>query len=249
MPHFHSSMEFVYVTDGELSATLNGKSYLVKKGQILISSSYTLHYYSTENYSDSIILIVPLDFMTYYNRVFTQKVFSNCLCSTDEDGEILHCMKKLEAAAKNDRIINVDLAQGYIYIILATLIDRIGLIDIPDIQSRYLTRDILIYLQNHYLDSVTLESLASHFGYSTSRFSHIFNDSFGCSLKAYVNSLRCRHAANLLIQDMPMIDVAMNSGFECIRTFYRCFNQCYGMTPTQYCNSRTDEDKVCIRNT
>lgn len=237
MPHFHSSMEFVYVMSGELKAFLNGKPYTVKSGQILISPSYTLHYYNTEQYSDSIVLVVPLDFISYYNKIFTKKIFSSFLCSDNADGEILHCMKQLVMKKDSDHFANANIARGYIYIILALLIEKVGLTDLPDGQNRSLTRDILIYLQNHYLDAVSLELLASHFGYSKSRFSHIFNDSFGCSLKEYVNSLRCRHAAELLVQGTPMIDVAMSSGFECIRTFYRRFKQCFGVTPTQYCVS------------
>ncbi len=237
MPHFHSSMEFVYVTDGQLKASLNGKPYTVTRGQTLISPSYTLHYYNTEQYCRSIVLIVPLDFIADYNKVFSQKIFSNCLCPDDADGEILHCMNRLKAVGTDERIENVKIARGYIYIILATLIDRVGLVDLPGGQNRYLTRDILIYLQNNYLAPVSLELLAAHFRYSKSRFSHIFNDSFGCSLLEYVNSLRCRHAANLLVQGTPMIDAAMSSGFESVRTFYRRFKQCFGVTPTQYCGS------------
>lgn len=249
MPHFHSSMEFVYITAGELKATLNGKPYTVKKGQILISPSYTLHYYSTEEYSESIVLIVPLDFITTYNKVFKQKEFSRFLCEGDADGEILHCMSRLAAEGREGVTEDDNIARGYITVILAMLIDRVGLVDIPAGQNRYLTRDILVYLQNNYLDDVSLGLLASHFGYSKSRFSHIFNDSFGCSINEYVNSLRCRHAANLLVQGSPMIDVAMSSGFECIRTFYRRFKQCYGMTPTQYCSgAEKDMEGFVLQN-
>lgn len=244
LPHFHSSMEFVYVIDGELNASLNGKPYTVKKGHILIPPSYALHYYHTASYSDSIILIVPLDFIACYNKIFSQKIFSDCLYADEVDDEIFHCMKKLESSEKaGNCLADANIARGYITIILTLLIERVGLVNIPDGQSRYLTRDILIYLQNNYLDPISLGQLASHFGYSKSRFSHIFNDSFGCPLKEYVNSLRCRYAVNLLIQGVPMIDVAMSSGFECIRTFYRSFRQCFGVTPTQYCSSYSGKDK------
>ncbi|HEX2985502.1 MAG TPA: AraC family transcriptional regulator [Caproiciproducens sp.] len=236
-PHFHSSMEFVYMTDGKLNATLNGKPYSVEKGEILISSSYTLHSYQTENYSKAIILIVPLDFISYYNNLFSRKTFSDCTCTDDKDGEILHCMEMLIRRSENSpqNITNTD--RGYIYIILSMLIERVGLVDIRNDQNRYLTRDILIYFQNNYRDPLVLEDLAVHFGYSKSRFSHIFNASFGCSIREYVNSLRCRYAANLLMQGTPMIDAAMSSGFETMRTFYRRFKDCYGMTPTQYCSN------------
>ena len=56
----------------------------------------------------------------------------------------------------------------------------------------------------------------------------------------YVSVLRCRQAAQLLLEsDMTMLDIAMNVGFECLRTFYRAFKSCYEMTPTQYVKAHT----------
>ena len=48
LPHFHSSVELLYVYKGELNACLNGKNYEVKANHILLSPSYTVHYYTTE---------------------------------------------------------------------------------------------------------------------------------------------------------------------------------------------------------
>ena len=41
----------------------------------------------------------------------------------------------------------------------------------------------------------------------------------------------------MLESDQPLLEIAMNAGFECPRTFYRVFKQYYGVTPTQYCNA------------
>ena len=86
-----------------------------------------------------------------------------------------------------------------------------------------------------------MDALARHFGYSRSRFSRLFHDHLGCSMIEYLSVLRCREAAQLLLEsDMTMLDIAMKVGFECLRTFYRAFKACYGVTPSQYVRIQTE---------
>ena len=102
-----------------------------------------------------------------------------------------------------------------------------------------LIKDILIYLQQHYTGDISMQQLARHFGYSKSRFSHLFNEQLGCTLADYVNSLRCQHASQLLLETkQPVMDIALQVGFECVRTFYRAFKRYYGVTPSQYTRAR-----------
>jgi AraC-like DNA-binding protein len=237
LPHFHSSIEFVYVTDGELKVTLNGVSSFIKKGQMLIVSSYTVHFYETVTASEAIILIVPLDFIPTYNKMLAQNDFIRNVYqdSSGEGSEILHCMKILSQNRLNDRKLSANIIKGYIYVIIGILIENVGLIHNRNDPNRDIAKDILIYLQDHYLSPVSLQLLARDFGYSASRFSHIFNSCFGCTIADYVNTLRCRHAAGLLIDDsVPIINAAMGSGFNSMRTFYRSFRHCFGITPSQY---------------
>lgn len=237
LPHFHSSIEFVYVTDGELKVTLNGVSSFVTKGQILVVSSYTVHYYETATSSEAIVLTVPLDFIPTYNKLLTQNDFTQNVYQDRfrEDSEILHCMRILSENSVNNKKLSANVIKGYIYIIIGILIENIGLIHNKNDPNRNIAKDILIYLQDHYLSTVSLQQLAKDFGYSTSRFSHIFNSCFGCTIADYVNTLRCRHASGLLIDDsVPIINAAMGSGFNSMRTFYRSFRHCFGVTPSQY---------------
>lgn len=238
-PHFHSSIEIVYVTDGEMNATLNGKSCTVSKNQILISPSYTVHHYKTPAYSETIVLTVPLDFIPSYNKILSQNYFAQTVFE-DEAAcrEILHCMNLLSDDEEQGCKISRNVLKGYIYVIVGTLIDHVGLIRIGDDQKNDLAKEILIYLQNNYLSPVSLETLSKDFGYSQSRFSHIFNSNFGCTMSEYINTLRSRHAAALLTDEsVSIIDAAMSSGFDSMRTFYRAFKRCFGVTPSQYRNS------------
>ncbi len=232
-PHFHSSIELLYVLDGSIKAVVDGKPYTVEQNQILISSSYTVHYYSHEKESHSILLVVPLSFIPSYSTVLSQKVFAECICKdADVNGEVLHCLNQL-LLQKECRESTANIIRGYIFVIIGLIVNNVGLVDAGE--DNLLSKEILKYLQSHYLSSVSLNILARDFGYSKYRFSHIFSTYFGCNLPEYVNALRARHAANLLAEtEATLIEVAMNSGFESVRTFYRIFKRCFGMTPSQY---------------
>ena len=82
--------------------------------------------------------------------------------------------------------------------------------------------------------------LYTSFGYSKSRFSHLFHEYFGSGISEYVNTLRCKAAAEALARhEVSMVEIAMGVGFESARTFYRAFKRCYGMTPSQYASRHT----------
>ncbi|HHV32456.1 AraC family transcriptional regulator [Caproiciproducens sp. LBM24188] len=233
-PHFHSSVELTYVLEGNLQASVDGKPYLVDPGEVLIFSSYAVHSFSRQFPSQCILLIVPLDFLPAYEAVLEKKIFQKCVCQDPlVNREILHCMEQILLYRECTEE-NVNIIKGYVYVIFGLLINSVGLQETAE-KNDSLSREILKYLQNNYLAPVSLDLLAHYFGYSKYRFSHIFSTLFGCSLTEYVNTLRSRHAASLLTETkVPLIDVAMNSGFESMRTFYRAFKVCFGVTPSQY---------------
>lgn len=58
----------------------------------------------------------------------------------------------------------------------------------------------------------------------------------GTNLNGYINGIRLEYAVRLMHenQDLPIKAVAYDSGFRCLRTFYRLFLKKYGVTPTKY---------------
>ena len=58
----------------------------------------------------------------------------------------------------------------------------------------------------------------------------------GTNLNGYINSIRLEYALRLMREnpDLPIKAVAFDSGFRCLRTFYRLFLKKYGVTPTKY---------------
>ncbi|MDF2543309.1 MAG: DNA-binding protein AraC-type [Herbinix sp.] len=236
-PHFHSSIEIAYVTSGELRVTLNGQVNLVKKNSIIIIPSYFIHSYATETSSSAYIFTIPLDSIPSYKATFLKKTFSTLLVEDlPFEKELLYCMDAICDMPKNmNPVARENMVKGYTYVMLGLLVNHVGLTDIPNTKFSSLAQEILIYLQENYLKPLSLDIIAEQFGYSKSRFSHIFNEFFNCKIIEYINGLRCRHAMELLHEKNATItEIALSSGYDSTRTFYRAFRQCFGCTPNEY---------------
>ena len=69
---------------------------------------------------------------------------------------------------------------------------------------------------------------------SRTQLTYLFGKYTGIGINEHINTLRVRHANNLLLQDRSITEVAMESGFKSIRTFNHVYKKHTGMTPTEY---------------
>ncbi len=243
-PHFHSALELVYVRSGIMEATLNGAFHALQGGELLLVPSYTIHRYVTPAKSDTIVMTIPLSYIPSFQKLLRGKTFSTSHISnkylTKEISRCLKCCCDLQKNRPDSMAI-----RGYIHVILALLVENIPLEDMRTKEDNALVRDILTYLHNNYKNPLTLKTIADEFGYSTSRFSHIFNKQVGCSISEYVNALRCRQVAGMLLEGEESItQIAMSAGFNSMRTFYRSFMQVFGISPSKYVDVSKENDSL-----
>lgn len=234
-PHFHSAIELVYVTEGKLTVFLDDQQYEVCANQLMISSSYTVHRYQSDESNKEMIMIIPLSFVPSMQKTLRDHAFNHPIYDLKND---VKTRAVLTLLADGWAEYNTETKKGLCYTLLGLLTANVGLSPQKNSTRTSQMKDMLIYLQENYQSNLSMEALAKQFGYSKSRFSHLFNETLGCPPGAFINALRCQHAARAMLEsDQPLLEIAMNAGFECPRTFYRVFKQYYGVTPTQYCNA------------
>lgn len=233
-PHFHSALEVVYVRKGMMEATLNGKLHQIGEGELLLVPSYNVHRYVTPTQSDTLVLTVPMAYISSFQKVLNSKSFMlQHIENNAFTKEVGRCMQRCSSLNRNAP--GSMAIRGYIHVILALLTENIPMEDSGKQADDALVRKILTYLHDNYINPLSLKSIASEFGYSASRFSHIFNQHVGCSISEYINALRCRHAAAALLEGEDSVtQVAMGAGFNSMRTFYRAFIHVFGVTPSKY---------------
>ena len=96
-------------------------------------------------------------------------------------------------------------------------------------------RSIEEYIELHLEKDLSVEKLASHLGISTSYFARSFRSSVGLAPHAYVMRRRLLRAQELLAStDLPLIDIALATGFADQSHFCRRFHQMMGMPPRTF---------------
>lgn len=81
--------------------------------------------------------------------------------------------------------------------------------------------DVIQYIESHYKEKLTLEDIATHFGYSKWYFSRFFNKYFGCSLPVYINSIRCSKIEQKKKSTLNKTYTILDEGFSSLSAYYK----------------------------
>ena len=84
-------------------------------------------------------------------------------------------------------------------------------------------------------NKTSLFDIAEKLGYNYHYLSKKFNKTFSMSFTEYLNSYRLEQALTLLTEtDFNITEIAIESGFQSIRSFNEIFKQHTGTTPAKY---------------
>ena len=124
---------------------------------------------------------------------------------------------------------------GYIHVILGIVMDSIffeageGAIE-PELSTR-----MLFYINENFRGELSLDALATHFGYTNGYISRYFSACFGVGFSEYLTTLRLKNALVLMNEHRHSVtECAFESGFNSTRTFYRVFRNEFGCSPGEY---------------
>ncbi|MFZ5434287.1 MAG: AraC family transcriptional regulator [Calditrichota bacterium] len=94
---------------------------------------------------------------------------------------------------------------------------------------------VLIYIQHHLDEAVSLEDLARIAHFSPFHFHRVFRGMVGESVMEHVRRLRLERAAHLLAcSPRSVTAIAFDAGYETLDAFTRAFRGMFGTTPSTY---------------
>lgn len=100
------------------------------------------------------------------------------------------------------------------------------------------------HIEEHYAESITLESMAALVYMNPYYFSKFFKKHTGENFKQYLTEVRIRHGLRLLMQsELLVYEIAEQVGYNNSRQFSDMFKKRYGMLPLEYKQSKTAERK------
>ncbi|WP_347900459.1 response regulator transcription factor [Pseudomonas purpurea] len=102
--------------------------------------------------------------------------------------------------------------------------------------------NVLLYIDQHFRDSIDQKELAKRCGMTTFRFSRLFKEVNGLGFMEYILSKRMDYAKDLLDNSqMPITSIGYEVGFKDPSYFARAFKQFAGCTPSEYRQVRRAE--------
>ncbi|WP_214630713.1 response regulator transcription factor [Paenibacillus agaridevorans] len=119
------------------------------------------------------------------------------------------------------------LAVGEIYALAVE-----GLLSLRQSRSRLDMEDVVAYIDAHFQDAISLETVSGQFLISREHLSRAFKARTGENLSDYIVRKRMEKARSLIAVDrLPIKHAAQLSGYEDIAYFYRVFKKHFGITP------------------
>ena len=102
----------------------------------------------------------------------------------------------------------------------------------------FLVAPALRYINDHYMESFTIDDLARECQMSPSYFRRVFRETMGVGPLEYLNRTRITRACSLLqMTDLSVLGVGEAVGFRSLSSFNRHFAGIMGLSPTAYRHS------------
>jgi AraC family transcriptional regulator len=94
---------------------------------------------------------------------------------------------------------------------------------------------VLVHIQSHLDEPMPLDQLAGVASFSPWHFHRIFHGMVGESVKEHVRRLRLERAAQRLkATERPVLDIALEAGYETHESFTRAFEAMFGPSPSAF---------------
>lgn len=224
-PQFHEAMEFLFILQGAIQATIGKESRILYPGEIAFASSYQPHCYAdltqgTLEHAEAYVLVMSLDYTKGFYKYYPDLTFDAFLTNRERNKAIFDLVRLWYEEPQRTHLLNV----GYCDLMLSRLIAVYPLKKEERPKDEGLMLKLIRYINQHYLESLSLQDLAHEFGYTVEYISKILSESTKRNFREYVNFLRYRKAEELLTDpanQMTKLEIMSVCGFSSPVTFYR----------------------------
>ena len=227
-PHFHKNFELIHVMKGTILLNVNETEVEVETGSWAIVLSNQIHSFSVDANTLVWVAVFSEDFVSDFSSYIRDKQGSTPRFSPDET--VMDYVTEYLIMGKPSLM----LKKSCLYALCDQYLRQVPL-EARKTKNDNLICQILDYVEMHYREDISLESVAQHFGYEYHYLSRVLNKSYNIRFKQIVNEYRVDHAIRLLkAGEMSITEISLQCGFQSIRTFNDVFLSITGQKPSEY---------------
>lgn len=242
--HWHTHMEVLYLLNGSMHIVRNDEKYTIHKNDLFVVNSGDIHYTLSLGNADVLLLQIPYEFLNQsinqFNYVQFKEYYPHTELKEDQAFQsMIHhllCMKYYYNLGEEGYQFlfssNLNLFLHILYTHFSSRQDPIE--KNKDAKHLMRLRDIITYVEQHYMETLTLPEAASLVALNPEYFCRTFKKYMGFSFMEYVNLVRLTHIhKDILETDDSITKVQEKHGFSNYKVFNRMFKEVYGCSPSK----------------
>ena len=247
--HWHEDVEFVVMTEGEMTYWVDGISYRLEKDQGMFINARQIHYgYSADGKGGEFVCVrfhpsligVTEEVKRKYVLPVTGKENRGCLFlqpDIPEQKEMMEFLCRARILCER-RAEELELELASIFLKIWRLLCRQMKISGADEREQdhrlpglY---QMMEFIQNNYGEKITLADIAREGKMCKSSCCKVFQEYLHKSPVAYLMEYRIRKSMEMLDSQLAITEVALNCGFSGASYYAETFRRIAGITPGEY---------------
>lgn len=253
--HWHPEIELTLIEDGEISYQVNQDIFHLHKGEGLFCNAnalHTGHMIDSKNCYYTSVTFNPRVIYGYEGSIIWQKYMEPLISQTNMSAihfkpDIAWHYKILKNLDKIHRLYT-DKNDTYEFEI-QQLLSNIILQIVKNTTSEYMNtrlksgskrdferlKTILSYLNEHYMEKISLDSIAGEIGLCKEECCRYFKRYMNQTLFDYITSLRVEKSLSMLMENkLSMTEIAEHVGFASSSYYSKVFKKLLKCSPLQY---------------
>ena len=251
MWHCHPEIEITYVKEGSMQYRINNRSFHLKEGDIIFCNSNALHSGEMENQEDCSYIPITFDPKLIYG------FFQSTICTRYVDPVIQNlavCALHIDYSEKwhetfRDRmleVISLDKKKPDFYeldiSIRMQLLWRLLVEHLPhqpvsttsDFTEYERIRRILSYIEQNYMNQITLDDISEHIHLCESECTRLFKRHMNTTLFSFLQEYRIERSLEYLNTKESISSIAEKTGFSDSNYYSKVFSKIKGCSPREY---------------
>ena len=240
-PHWHNSLELVYMLEGSMTVIYENKKVKVNPTEISIVNPRVIHAVSAVK-NKALVLQIPNSILDKYVPNYNLIRFNadinpkNAVDKTKLDRlkKIFYDMYIVYDVRPNAYLLRFN---SLLYDLLYSLVHSYSYYiseKAAEYENKKLDKikDMMFYIEKNHKEKISTYDVASAFGYNSDYAARIFKEAIGMTMTQYLYEIRLNEVNNdLHFEDKTISDILEYHGCTNYKYFMKLFKERYGCTP------------------